>query len=44
MYYLLNTIRNQTQQVRPFLKKSFAEIIFKILDKYSDKEFIKISF
>ena len=43
-YYLLSTTRSQTQLVRQSFKKDVLEFLVKILDKYTYKKFLKISF
>ena len=43
MYIFYDTTRNQTQIVGLFFKKGVLEFLVKILDKYSYKEFLKIS-
>ena len=44
MYYSLRYYKEETQLVRLFFRKGVAEIVVKILDKYTGKEFLKILF
>ena len=44
MYYSLRYYKEETQLVRLFFRKGVAELVVKILDKYTDKEFLKILF
>ena len=44
MYYLLRYNKEQTQLLGLFFKKSVIKYVVKILDKYTNKEFLKIPF
>ena len=44
MYYLLRYYKDETQLVVLFFTKGVLESVVKILDKYTYKEFLKISF
>ena len=44
MYFLLRYYKEQTQLVGLFFKKGVLEFVVKILDKYTNKEFLRIPF
>ena len=44
MYYLIKYYKEQTQLVGVFFKKDVVEIVAKMLDKYTNKEFLQIPF
>ena len=44
MHYLLRYYKEQTQLVGLFFKKGVLEFVVKILDKYTNKQFLKIPF
>ena len=44
MYYSLRYYKEETQLVRLFFRKGVAEIVVKILDKYTGNKFLKILF
>ena len=43
-YYILRHFEKQTQLVGPFFRKGVLELVVKILDRYTYKEFLKIPF
>ena len=44
MYYSLRYYKEETQLVGLFFTKGVLEFVVKILDKYTNKEFLKILF
>ena len=44
MYYSLRYYKEETQLVRLFFAKSVVELVVKIIDKSTYKEFLKILF
>ena len=44
MYYLLRYCKVKTQLEGLFITKDVVELVVKILDKYTHKEFLKILF
>ena len=44
MYFLLRYYKEETQLVGLFLTKGVLEFVVKILDKYTNKEFLKVLF
>ena len=44
MYYSLRYYKEDTQLVGLFFTKGVAELVFKILDRYTYKEFLTILF
>ena len=44
MNYSLSNYKEETQLVRLFFTKGVVELVVKILDKYTYKEFLKILF
>ena len=44
MYFLLRYYKEETQLVELFLTKGVLEFVVKILDKYTNKEFLKVLF
>ena len=44
MYYLIRCYKEHKQLVRLSFKKDVLEIVAKMLDKYTNKEFLQIPF
>ena len=44
MYFLLRYYKEETQPVKLFFTKGVPEFVVKVLDKYANKDFLKIPF